>query len=1169
MSRLTQASLTHRTVALLLSLLVIGLGVYTAGALKQELIPNIDIPRATVVSAYIGATPETVERDVTQPVEDAVKAVSGVTAVTSKSTSGMSQVRVEWDYGNDADQIQQDIRNAIASAASSLPSDVSPMVIAGSFDDIPIVVVAASSTGSQDDLSQRLKDVVVPRLKAVEGVRDVTLTGERTKQIVVTTRQKDLDSYGVDVNLLPSTFAANGIGIPSGTVHTGAENLDVQVGTSFSSVEAIETMLVQGTDGPVELREIATVKELPVERTSIARANGKESLTLLVTKQESGNTVAVAHGVAEALPGLATQLGDGTSFATIFDQAPYIEQSVHDLTVERGLVLVMAVLVIMLFLWSITPTIITAISIPLSLFIALIGLWTGGYTLNIITLGALTVAIGRVVDDSIVVIENIKRHAGLGEYGPRAIVTAVREVAGAVTSSTLTTVAVFLPIAFVGGQAGVMFRPFAVTVTVALIASLLVSLTVVPVLASWFIRPPAGGDDRPPVDEHDEPPTWLQRAYLPALNWALAHRLITLALALLIFGGTMLLTPRLKTDFIGEAGQTSLVISQDLPAGTSLQETDAAAKQIEALIAAESTVLSYSSSVGSSNATLGLGGATDVNHASHSITLQPKSDGNAAAARLREGIAGLTGVGVTEVYVGRSSSDIIVYVETPDPTKLGAANQQVLDLLHSIPNLSNIKSDLTEAKKMLSVDVDEKAAADVGMTQGSIGQAVTRAVRGQKVASLRSGEITLDVILRSRAPVKDITELRQLPLPITTKQTIDARTKAGDKVTAKSESFADKQKADGYASYLDGLKAIRSSRAKAVDQLSSLQSTLKKLTAALSQPLPSLPPDPYAGIKQQIASVQAGISAAKAQIKALDAQYDKTVDSYAKAQATQDKSKALQEAGKDAAKAKAKAKLLHQVADVNEVQAPATISHVAGNRTATVSAAPTGSDLGGTTTALQQGLAALDLPDGVTVRIGGVSQQQQESFAQLGLAMLVAIAVVYLIMVATFGSLLQPLILLVSIPFAATGAVGLSLLTDTPLGIPSMIGLLMLIGIVVTNAIVLIDLINQYRRRGASLEDAIQHGARLRLRPIVMTAMATIMALVPMGLGVTGGGVFISKPLAIVVIGGLVSSTVLTLVLVPVLYDFVERFRSRKERRAAKAASSEREPGAVEIVRGR
>ena len=290
----------------------------------------------------------------------------------------------------------------------------------------------------------------------------------------------------------------------------------------------------------------------------------------------------VSKAISAQLPDLTRQLGNGAAFAVVFDQAPYIENSIRDLSVEGAIGLAMAILVILIFLGSVRPTLITAISIPLSLLIALIGLWVGGYTLNILTLGALTVAIGRVVDDSIVVIENIKRHQGYGEFGRKSITNAVREVAGAVTSSTLTTVAVFLPIGLVGGQAGAIFRPFAVAVTVALLASLFVSLTVVPVFASWFMKPTAKQQAALAAEQgKPEKDTLVQKAYLPVLTWALAHRWITLLIALGLFGGTLALAPQLKTDFIGQMGNESLTITQKLPSGTGLAQTDAAARQIE------------------------------------------------------------------------------------------------------------------------------------------------------------------------------------------------------------------------------------------------------------------------------------------------------------------------------------------------------------------------------------------------------------------------------------------------------------------------------------------------------------------------------------------------------------------------------------------------------------
>ena len=1181
MTRLAKLSLAHRTVVLLLALLTIGLGVYSASALKQELIPSMDLPRGSVIAVYAGASPEVVETEVAKPIESVVKGVEGVTDVTSTSSSSIAQISFQWEYGNDADKVAADIRSAVDSL--SLPANVNPRVVTGSFDDIPVMMLALSWDGDAEALSQQAEDVVLPNLKALPGVRDVTLSGQQAHEIVVTYDEAKLRKAGVDPALIGQLFMANATAIPSGTIHGSDTNLDVQTGTTYSSVEDLENLLLQGTDGPIALKEVATVAEQPVATTSVSRVNGRPALTLSITKNTGANTVSVAHEVKAEVEKLTAQLGNNTDFAVVFDQSPYIEQSIHDLSVEGGIGLAMAVLVIMLFLGSIRPTLITAVSIPMALLIALIGLWVGGYSLNILTLGALTVAIGRVVDDSIVVIENIKRHQSMGEFGAESIVRAVKEVAGAVTSSTLTTVAVFLPIGLVGGQAGEMFRPFALAITVALLGSLLVSLTVIPVLASWFMKPSAKQLADPHAEER-ETNTLLHKAYHPVLGWSLRHRVVTLLIAVGIFVGTIALTPHLKTDFIGSMGQESLQISQELPTGTGLEQTDAATRRVEAVLDATREVETYQTTIGGSSSIF-LGSQTSTNHATFTVTLAKGSDSTAVAAGLREKLSEAGDIGTIEVSQGSNSqaSEMVLYVESSDSAALEKGSDQVLAMLADIPGLGNASSDLSDAQQMLSVDVDEQLAADKGMTQAGIGQAVARAVRGQLIGTLTRGDTTLDVYLRSQEPVKDITELRAIKLLVTQKMTMDARTDAAEKVTDRQEKMADDAKKEGTKAYNKQVSQLKKARTaaknaskKAESQLKKAQKQLKQLQAALEQAQAAAEAglDPttvtqsvfqltqaVSGVTTQVIQLSQGVAAARGQVSSIDAQLkalgeqrEKSLDSAAEQQDLADDAKAAQ-------KLNPKPVRLKDVADVHLVEAPGTITRVNGVRAATLTASVEGGDLGTTTTAVTAGLAALNLPDGVSVRIGGVSQQQQDAFAQLGLAMAVAVAVVYLIMVATFGSLLQPLILLVSIPFAATGALGLSLLTDTPIGVPSMIGLLMLIGIVVTNAIVLIDLINTKRKAGAGVDESIEQGARLRLRPIVMTALATIFALIPMGLGLTGGGVFISKPLAIVVIGGLVSSTLLTLILVPVLYDILEKWREngaakREARRQARAAEA-------------
>ncbi|MDO5681414.1 MAG: efflux RND transporter permease subunit [Propionibacteriaceae bacterium] len=1181
---LTRISLANRAVVMLVSLVIVGLGLFSTVTLKQEIYPSLTIPGANVVAVYPGAPPATIERDVTRPLEDAVKGVAGVEKVTSVSSTNMSQVSVEWAYELNADDMENKIRSAIEGAKSGLPTDVEPRVVIGSTDDIPVLVMAVSSTKDAESLSQDLKSVALPKLKGIPGVRDATIAGEQVRQVEITTRQADLDRLKVDPSQIPAMLQANNAVMPGGQITSGGQDISVQVGRKLTSVDDLKAIRLQGTDGPVALGDVADVADVPVESSTISRVNGKPSLTLLVTKTLDANTVTVAHAVHDELPAISSEIGGNTEFATVFDQAPWIEQSIHDLGVEGGLGLVMAVLVILIFLRSARSTIITAISIPMSLLIAIVALYATDYTLNMLTLSALTVAVGRVVDDSIVVIENIKRHQGLGEeFGGPLIIGAVKEVAGAVTSSTITTVAVFMPLAIVGGMVGELFRPFALTVSVALAASLIVSLMLVPTLAYWFMKPSSKDIERaatePARESHESDITPMQKAYLPALRWSLRRPVITLVVAALLFAGTMASATLLKTDFIGEAGETSLNITQKLPVGTTLAETDAAARRIESVLAAESSVETYSTTVGSGGMEAQMmGGGTSSNQADTSVTLKAGTRGKEVAARLRAEFDAMSGVGEVQVATAGGaggSQNLAVEIRGRDEAELRKASDQVVAMMQSRDGMSQVKSDLADQRTVLQVNVRTEDAARVGMNQGTIGPAVLQALRGTPAGEVTINDRTQNLVLRSRTPVTTREELETLALPVTQKQTMDEQQRLSDELKADQQAETDRQVAKAEQQFDDQEKQIRDGRAEVEKQLADLIDQITALETApatapgLGAGAGAMPTDPAAAAQAQAqAQAQAAAQARAqrdAQLKQLRETRDKlreqltaTDESLAKlnqsridAAAQRERSQDMQDRSEAIREAKGPAVQLRQVADVAEVPSDASIRRVDGERTVTVTATPTGGDLGAATASLTEGLDGLNLPSGVQASIGGVSTEQTDAFAQLGIAMLVAIAIVYMVMVATFRSLLQPVILLVSVPFAATGAVGLLLLTNTALGIASMIGLLMLIGIVVTNAIVLIDLVNQYREQGASIDDAVIHGARLRLRPIIMTALATIMALVPMAIGITGGGVFISKSLAIVVIGGLVSSTALTLILVPVLYHLIENLRERISRRGA------------------
>ena len=1066
MTRLARLSLANRSLIALIALVLAGIGVYAVPQLKQQLLPSLNFPMVSVISMYQGASPQTTEEQVTEPVENAVESLDGVEEITSTSAEGMSTVQVAFDYEIELDDMLGDIQQELDKIEGDLPEDVEPTVAAGSTEDIPVVVLAVSG-GDTAEVQEDLESSVAPELEKIEDVQDVAVTGVREDQVTITPDPKELASNGLSAASITQTLQANGIVVPSGTLERDDQTLSVQVGKSFDSVEDLEDLYMApaaapGQDGgqqpggegpgqggqdpgqgqqpgddaakspkPVKLGDVADIEREPEAVTSITRTNGQDSLGLSITMISDGNAVGISHEVNDKIDGLEQRLGSDTSISVIFDQAPYVEKSIHDLTTEGALGLIFAVLVIMIFLLSLRSTIVTAVSIPMSVVIALMSLWIGDYSLNMLTLGALTISVGRVVDDSIVVLENIKRHLTYGEEKHAAVIQGVREVAGAVTSSTLTTVAVFLPIAFVSGLVGQLFSSFAVTVTVALLASLLVSLTIIPVLAYWFLRAPKVSDDeRESIREKAEQRELrspLQRMYIPVLRFVTRFKAVTILIGIAIFAGTVLLIPALKTNFIDSNGQDSTQISQTMPAGTSLDATDAAAAKIEHVLSQNDDVSNYQVNIGSSNPMFG-DMATEANKATYMISVAEGAQTADVEDDLRDEIEELDGVG--EALVGAAQGGdptggdgIEVVLQGGDTESLEEASDKVEDAMRDVPQLRDVSSNLSAATPRIEIDVDSKKAAEAGMSEATVGQLVAQVFRGSPL-----GEMTLDgrnseIILHSdQDKPASISQIEELELPT----------------------------------------------AQGMIELSD-------------------------------------------------------------------------------------------VADVEEVDGPVEISRKDGERSATLSSVADMSDLGTISQQLDTKLADLDLPEGVDYSLGGSIADQQEAFNDLYLAMVVAIALVFMIMVATFRSFVQPLILLVSIPFAATGAIGLLLLTDTPLGIPAMIGLLMLIGVVVTNAIVLIDLINQYRDEGMTVRDAVIAGGRRRLRPILMTAIATICALIPMAIGLTGSGGFIAQSLAIVVIGGLVSSTVLTLLLVPTLYTIVEgvkeRFRNRKERKSQAAAS--------------
>jgi HAE1 family hydrophobic/amphiphilic exporter-1 len=1043
MFSLSKISLANRSVVALLTSILAVFGFISVGSLKQELFPSLEFPQAAIVTTYPGASPEVMDTQVSRLIESSVESLDGVTTTSSTSQSSLSTVRVTFDFGITAAKVTDSLNAALDSVKANLPTGANARVISGGLGTIPVMVLSvASNTGDNTEIAKLLPDIAPTLFKKVPGVKDVQIGGIREYRVNMKLNAQVMAANGITAQSITNALRTNGFVLPAGTLQDNEGQITVQVGTPVESVETLKKLpltsaipsAMPGLGRVLTIGDIATVSYELAPIASISRVDGKPSLAISITKTQEGNTVSISNGIKPLEEELATKLGGDVTIKETFNQAPFVEKSIADLVKEGLLGLTFAILIILVFLRSWRSTLVTAISIPTSLLVAFIGLAGFGYSLNLFTLSALTIAIGRVVDDSIVVIENINRHLAYGEKKIEAILNSVKEVSGAITAATLTTVAVFLPIAVVDGLVGQLFRPFALTFALALVASLFVSLTIVPVIAYWFLKTPVVDGDiteaqakkfaakaRAEEEEHERK-SWLQRGYIPVLTATQKRPVITLVASALVLVFTFGLVPFIKTNFIGSSGSTTFSINQSVPPGASLQDKAEAAEGVEKLLLDSGDTVAVTTTIGgTADSRVAFGqsaGGIQIQ-----VSTKETVNGDAFQAKMQKLFDADPSLGKVSFQTGQSfgssgTVDVTVTAKTDEQLREGI--KLVQDALEGkIDNVSpDVVTTLSEKQRTLKVTVDRVAATRLGLSEIAVSNLVANAMSPQSIGSINIDNKETDIYIKSENVPETIEEVKNIPL------------------------------------------------------------------------------SPFGQVR------------------------------------------------------------LSSVAKVELVSVPTRITTQDGDRAATVSLTPNkDASLGPITMQVSEKVAELQdkMPAGTTLLpIGGVSADQAESFGQLLLALLAAIAIVYLIMVATFRSLAQPLVLLVSIPFAATGAFVALLATNTALGLPALIGMLLLVGIVVTNAIVLIDLINQYRLQGMPFEEAIINGARQRLRPILMTAIATIGALSPLALGFTGSGGFISQPLGIVVIGGLFSSTILTLVIVPVLYRLVE---GRKERKANKKAA--------------
>lgn len=1060
-------SLNNKFAIWILTIIISFAGLYSGLTMKQETIPNINVPFLSVTAIDPGAAPEGIVEDVTKPLEQTLRNVEGIKTLTSTSMENAASITLEFDYGTDLNNATAAVREALNEV--QLPDGVQkPTISKFSINSFPVVSLSLSDKdgGDLEQLTRLVESDIQPALEDIDGVAQVQVSGQYVKEVQLKFNQDKMNELGLTEDTVNGIVQGSSVRVPLGLFELDEaqkavvvdgniidlddlKNLAIPVVPSGAGAAADPSAQAGGAAGQaaapnaaqgstpsatpsaggnasagsasgaanaagiptVKLSEIANI-EVIGQAESISRTDGMESIGISIVKSNDANTVDVVNAVKDKAEELQSQFKNA-QLTVLLDQGKPIQDSVNTMLGKAVFGALFAILIILLFLRNIRSTIISIISIPLSLLMALTALLLMDITLNMMTLGAMTVAIGRVVDDSIVVIENIYRRLTLkGEKlkGRELIREATREMFIPILSSTIVTIAVFLPLALVSGMVGELFMPFALTMVFALLASLLVAITIVPMLAHTLFR--KGLKNK---QNHEEKPGKMAEGYKRLLNWTLSHKIITVGIAVVLLVGSLFLYPFIGASFLPEQQDKYVTITYSPETGSLREDVEKEALAAEKYLLKQPGLEKMQYSIGGSNPLSSMGGG--------------------------------------------SSNSALFYIEYNEDTK----------------DFSQVKEQLVEG---LRKEVPVGTWSELDMSGGLGGSSLSISIYGDNVEQLK--------------PVTD--EVFKL-------------------VEADTENFekADTTLSDTYGQYT--LVADQ-------EKLSSLGLTAGQLAMALS-PVQERP---------VLTEVDIDNKTYKVYVETDQKTFDSITDIENE---TVTSPLGIQVPIKD-------------VANVEEGTSPNSIMRIDGKVVAQVSATILASDVQKASQTLQDNIDKLDLPDGVEVKFGGTTEQINDTFTQLGLAMLAAIAIVYFVLVVTFGGGLAPFAILFSLPFTVIGImVGLFLAGGT-IDVSAMMGGLMLIGIVVTNAIVLIDRVIHMEKDGMSTREALLEAGATRLRPILMTALATIGALLPLVTGLEESAGIISKGLGITVIGGLISSTLLTLVIVPIVYEFLMKFKKKR-----------------------
>lgn len=1025
---LPKFSVNRPVTVLMVVLAVIVLGFVSLGNTNIDLMPSLTLPMAVVMTQYPGAAPSEVENMVTKPIEGAVATVSGVDTVTSTSSMGQSLVMVQFAWGTDMDFASLNMREKIDLVKGFLPQDVqAPTVIKMDPSLLPVVQIAVTGELDKKSMQQLVDETIIPRLERIDGVASVSTSGEEERQIKVNLDQNKLANYNLTPQQVLQVLQANNLNYSAGSVKRGTQDLLVRVNGEFRNVDDIANLLlVTSTGSTLRLKDIATVEDGVNEATSLAKVNGKDAVSISVSKATDANTVAVSDEVIKTMEEIKNELPAQVEMATVFDQAEYIRLSINNVIQNLILGGILAALIIYVFLRRFVPTLIISFSMPIAVVVTFLLIYFNHMTLNIMTLGGLALGIGMMVDNSIVVVENIFRHKSEGEDLTTSSIDGANEVGTAITASTLTTIAVFLPIGFVGGITSEIFTDLSLTVGFALVSSLFVALTLVPMLSSRLLS-----FSQAP----EETKGWfynLSQFYKKILEWCLNKRWAVIGIiTLVLLGCIVLAVTSVKTEFMPKVDQGIINATVEVPPGTSLEETESILTKVEdAFLKYPEVDTVYT------NAAAGTGGASAqmtgfaVSAGQGStvmMTLKPLSErtksSEEAAAQLRKEIGQIPGAKITispldmtSMMVSGAGSPVMINIKGDDLDTLKDLSENIVNILNGVPGLKNIKTSLEEARPEIIVTVDRDKANSLGLTPAQIGSALRLMINGQTATQYREAGKEFDLVV-----------------------------------------------------------ALEKGMREHVGDLESLI-----LTTPTGAKVP-----------------------------------------------------------------------LKNIAQITEEEAPLSIQREDQARSVSVTADLEGVVLGEVMPQVQSLLAQkLVLPAGYELSYGGEQEMMNDVFKDLTFALLLAIALIYMVMASQFESLLHPFVIMFCLPITAIGVILALFLTGQSFNVLAFVGVIVLAGIVVNNGIVLIDFTNQLRRsRGMKRDEALLAAGPIRMRPVLMTALTTIIGMLPLALGLGGEGAEMQQPMAITIIGGLLSATFLTLVFIPVIYSLFDEWGEKITKR--------------------